>query len=191
MERELATVSVLSKFRKFEMVIFLALFCVISVFFRLGSLLVSRRHEAALRESGAVEIGRTNSVVLALAHVLYYVSSMIEAAFRPHDVDRSFWLGIFLYFVGMMTLVFVIHLLGRLWTVKLLIVRDHVLVTHQLFRWFRHPNYFLNILPELAGIALILNAHTTLVAGLALYAIPLTIRIRQEEIAMRARFKDY
>ncbi len=72
----------------------------------------------------------------------------------------------------MMTLVFVIHLLGRLWTVKLLIVRDHVLVTHQLFRWFRHPNYFLNILPELAGIALILNAHTTLVAGLALYAYP-------------------
>lgn len=182
---------VLPKFRELSMIIYLTLFCVFAVLFRLGSLLISLRHEAALRKSGAVEIGRKNTTVLAVAHVLYYVCAIIEAVFRPHDTGPALWLGILLYLVGILALVFVIRLLGPLWTVKLLIARDHVLVKHPLFRWFRHPNYFLNILPELAGLALILNAHATFVVGLALYAVPLTIRVRQEEAAMRARFRDY
>jgi isoprenylcysteine carboxyl methyltransferase (ICMT) family protein YpbQ len=37
--------------------------------------------------------------------------------------------------------------LHRLWTVKLLIASDHVLNQSALFRWVRHPNYFLNIRP--------------------------------------------
>ena len=40
-------------------------------------------------------------------------------------------------------LVVVIRSLGRFWTVKLLLASDHVLVTNPLFRWVRHPNYFL------------------------------------------------
>jgi len=75
--------------------------------------------------------------------------------------------------------------------VKLLIARDHELVTHPLFRRVRHPNYFLNILPELVGFALALHAWWTLVIGLILYAVPLTIRIRQEETAMAAKFERY
>lgn len=88
-------------------------------------------------------------------------------------------------------LLVVSHLLGRLWTVKLMIARDHVLVTHPLFRWVRHPNYFLNILPELVGFALALHAWFTLVIGLAIYAVPLGIRIRQEERAMREHVPGY
>jgi len=53
-----------------------------------------------------------------------------------------------------------------------------------LFRWVRHPNYFVSIIPELVGFALALNAYWTLVVGLPLYCIPLFIRIRQEEAAM-------
>jgi isoprenylcysteine carboxyl methyltransferase (ICMT) family protein YpbQ len=165
--------------------------CVLAVLFRLVSLFISVRHEAALKRSGAVELGRRNSLALAVSHVLYYVAAMTEAAFRPHDLDAAFWLGAILYVVGMIALVAVIRLLGPLWTVKLLIARQHVLVTHPLFRWLRHPNYFLNILPELAGLALMLNAHATLVGGLLIYAVPLSIRIHQEQIAMRARFADY
>src|SRR5437870_13907816 len=35
---------------------------------------------------------------------------------------------------------------------KLLIASDHTLNQSGLFRWVRHPNYFLNILPELVGL---------------------------------------
>ena len=81
--------------------------------------------------------------------------------------------------------------LGRFWTVKLLIARDHRLVSNPLFRWVRHPNYFLNILPELASFAVALDAYVTLIIGLPLYLMPLMIRIRQEEAAMSARFDRY
>lgn len=173
------------------MSLLLPLFCMVAVGFRVFMLAMSLRHEAALKQAGAIEIGARNSLVLALTHVAYYLAAMAEAAFRPHPVDAAFWLGASLYAFGALMLVVVVRLLGRQWTVKLMMAREHVLVTHPLFRRVRHPNYFLNILPELAGFALVLNARGTLVAGLLLYAIPLTIRIRQEEAAMRARFPAY
>jgi len=52
----------------------------------------------------------------------------------------------------------------------------------------RHPNYFLNIMPELIGVALLCNAWTTLCVGFPLYLCLLVVRIRQEESAMRELF---
>jgi isoprenylcysteine carboxyl methyltransferase (ICMT) family protein YpbQ len=49
----------------------------------------------------------------------------------------------------------------------------------------------LNILPELAGLALALDAYVTLIVGLPIYLVPLMIRIRQEEAAMTAKFDTY
>ncbi|WP_290541262.1 isoprenylcysteine carboxylmethyltransferase family protein [Alistipes sp.] len=54
-----------------------------------------------------------------------------------------------------------------------------------LFRTVRHPNYILNIVPELIGVALLCNAWKTLYIGFPLYLCLLVIRIRQEECAMK------
>ena len=54
-----------------------------------------------------------------------------------------------------------------------------------LFRTVRHPNYFLNIMPELVGVALLCNAWITLCIGFPLYLCLLIVRIRQEEDAMK------
>ncbi|WP_316175922.1 MULTISPECIES: hypothetical protein [unclassified Bradyrhizobium] len=51
-------------------------------------------------------------------------------------------------------------------------------MTHPLFRIVRHPNCLLNILPEL-------------VIGLIIYAMPLVLRIRQEETVMREQSATY
>ncbi|MBO9097683.1 MULTISPECIES: isoprenylcysteine carboxylmethyltransferase family protein [unclassified Rhizobium] len=169
----------------------LIIFCMVAVAFRVAMLVVSLRHEAALKREGAVEIGARNTAILALAHIAFYISAMTEGAFQAHPIDAAFWIGVILYTIGVVALVVVVRLLGPLWTVKLLIAREHVLVTHALFRWVRHPNYFLNILPELIGFALLMNAPLTLAAGLPFYAIPLIIRIVQEEAAMRSRFSAY
>lgn len=64
-------------------------------------------------------------------------------------------------------------------------------MTTPLFRFVRHPNYYLNIIPELIGFALTLHAFWTLAIGLPLYLVPLVIRIRQEEGTMRAHFPEY
>ena len=167
------------------------IFVAFAFLFRIATVIVSIRHENAMKQEGALEFGARNSDVLALAHVLFFISATIEAFLRPPLFDTISVIGLVLYAISVISILFVIHLLGRLWTVRLMIAPDHSLSRHPLFRIVRHPNYYLNILPELTGFALVLHAYRTLLIGLPLYLIPLVIRMRQEESVMRKNFTDY
>ncbi|EHZ19985.1 isoprenylcysteine carboxyl methyltransferase family protein [Streptococcus pneumoniae GA13723] len=81
----------------------------------------------------------------------------------------------------MLMLMLVIHLLGDIWTVKLMLVNNHKYVDHILFRTVKHPNYFLNILPELIGLTLLSHAYVTFVLVFPVYAVILYRRIAEEE----------
>jgi isoprenylcysteine carboxyl methyltransferase (ICMT) family protein YpbQ len=96
-----------------------------------------------------------------------------------------------LYIISIMAFLLVLRELHRFWTVKLLIAPDHILNQSALFRWVRHPNYFLNIIPELVGLALIMGAWIVLVIGLPLYLLVLRARIVQEEQVMKEHFPHY
>jgi isoprenylcysteine carboxyl methyltransferase (ICMT) family protein YpbQ len=170
---------------------FALLFVGFALCLRLISLVVSIRHEKALKIAGAQEFGAGNSKFIAIFYVLFYFSTGGEGYCRHGVFDAVSAIGLGLYCFGMIALVVVISLLGRLWTVKLLIASDHELVLHPLFRTVRHPNYFLNILPELVGLTLTVHAFWTLAVGIPIFLIPLTIRIRQEEQAMREAFPEY
>jgi isoprenylcysteine carboxyl methyltransferase (ICMT) family protein YpbQ len=173
------------------MPVVLIVFFVSALLFRIGTLVISIWHERCLKNNGAIEYGATNSSALAFSHLLFYFFAALEGSMRRNSPDLLTWSGFVLYVLSAAFLVAVMHLLGRVWTVKLLIARDHVLVDYGLFRIVKHPNYFLNILPELIGLALGLHAYFTLVIGLPLYLIPLSIRIREEERIMRLRFQNY
>ncbi|MGJ4904582.1 isoprenylcysteine carboxyl methyltransferase family protein [Bradyrhizobium sp. HKCCYLS2058] len=166
-------------------------FIVAAFAYRFAMLGISIRNEKRLRAEGAVEYGASVSRWLAIAHVAFYLAATAEGLVRDAPLDAVSIIGFMIYLFGAVMLLVVSQLLGRLWTVKLMLARDHALVTHPLFRIVRHPNYFLNILPELIGYALTLHAYLTLVAGLIIYAVPLTLRIRQEEKVMREQFAAY
>ncbi len=168
----------------------------LSVFFvamllRLGSLALSLRNEKALKAQGAREYGRQTSLLLALAHTAFYAGVLIEGVLRGTQPTGWTTVGLILYGVSVMAFVLVWRGLHRFWTVKLLIASDHVLNQSALFRWVRHPNYFLNILPELGGLALAMGAWLVLVIGFPLYLCVLWRRIREEEQVMRQHFPQY
>jgi isoprenylcysteine carboxyl methyltransferase (ICMT) family protein YpbQ len=170
----------------------LIVFVLLAVAFRIVTLAISIRNERRLKARGAVEAGAVNSAMLALAHIAFYVAAIGEGfSSGGHGFDAAAILGLAIYLFGAAMLIVVIRSLGRFWTVKLILAPDHELVANPLFRWVRHPNYFLNLLPELIGFALALHAFNTLWIGLPLYLVPLIIRIWQEENAMRARFPAY
>ncbi|NRE16447.1 isoprenylcysteine carboxylmethyltransferase family protein, partial [Enterococcus faecalis] len=52
--------------------------------------------------------------------------------------------------------------------------------TNWLFKHIKHPNYFLNIIPELIGVTLVFHAWYTLLILLMPYGICLYLRIREE-----------
>lgn len=160
-------------------------------FLRAISLGVSVRNEKRLKSAGAVEYGRRNSLALAGFHGLVYLGTIVEAFVRQTRLDGVGIVGLALYVLSMLFLTLVIRELGALWTVKLILAHGHTLDRSWLFRTIRHPNYVLNIIPELVGLVLICHAWITAAAILPPYVISLAIRIRQEERVMGERFAEY
>ena len=158
---------------------------------RLASLVTSVVNEIKLKKKNAVEYGKKNSKVLVLCHTLFYISCLLEAGFLNKHVNDISFLGLGLFIFSMIMLWIVIFSLKGMWTVKLIIAPGQKLIKTFIFKYFRHPNYFLNIIPELVSIALICQAWLTLLIGLPLYSIPLAIRIVQEEKVMKLHFSDY
>ncbi|MFG5423249.1 isoprenylcysteine carboxylmethyltransferase family protein [Enterococcus faecalis] len=55
-----------------------------------------------------------------------------------------------------------IQVLGENWTVKLIIVDEQSLNSSWLFKYIKHPNYFLNIIPELIGLTMFFHSWITI-----------------------------
>lgn len=157
---------------------------------RLVSLSYSIRNEKRIQKKGAVQYGKLNSLLLTLAHIAYYFSSLYEAYASGSGFNYfSVW-GVAVMGFAYAMLFYVIYKLRDVWTVKLYIVPNQRIERSFLFRTVRHPNYYLNILPELIGVALLCNAWHTLAIGLPVYICFLAIRIRQEEKAMADLWKN-
>lgn len=162
-----------------------------AVAFRLISLAVSRRNERTLRAAGAEEFGAGNTVVLASLHAACYIGAFAEGLWRRPALDGLTTAGVALYAIGMLVLWMVVRRLGRLWTVKLYLAPDHTLDRSWLFRVVRHPNYLLNVLPELIGLVLALRAWIVLGTLFPAYLVSLGVRVAQEERIMRRRFPSF
>ena len=157
------------------------------VFFtlRLLSLAYSIRNEKRLLKNGAVQYGKVNSLLLTLAHVAYYLSALYEAYISGTTFNCFSVCGVLVMGFAYAMLFYVIYKLHDVWTVKLYIVSGQRIEKSFLFRTVRHPNYYLNIIPELIGVGLLCNAWYTLFIGLPIYVCLLAVRIRQEEKVMK------
>ena len=152
---------------------------------RLISLAFSIRNEKRLLKNGAKQYGKINSLLLTLAHIAYYFGALYEAYIKGVDFNTLSMAGVGVMAFAYGMLFYVIYKLRDVWTVKLYIAPNHRIERSFLFRSIRHPNYYLNIIPELIGVALLCNAWTTLCIGFPLYLCLLIVRIRQEEAAIK------
>lgn len=165
------------------------IFFLLFVCIRLLFLIYSIRNEKRLIAAGGVEYGQRVSLLLAIVHTLFYFSAFFEGITRNIIFDVISFVGLLLIVASYSILVYVIHLLGKFWTVKLIIASDHTYVDHWLFKRIQHPNYFFNILPELVGIILFFHAWWTLVFCLPIYLLLLVLRIKKENV-MNKQFKN-
>ena len=153
---------------------------IIMFIIRLLFLKISITNEKKILSSGGKEYGVNVSKAITTLHILFYLSCFIEAILVGATIDTIGVIGLLLMIFSIMMLYVVTRLLGEIWTVKLMIAKEHRFVDHWLFRTIKHPNYFLNILPELVGIGLLCHAKVSTCIILPLYAVILYLRIRQE-----------
>ncbi|QPB43714.1 isoprenylcysteine carboxyl methyltransferase family protein [Rodentibacter haemolyticus] len=155
---------------------------------RFYSLSISIKNEKALIAKGAIQYGKINSNLLSVVHILFYTSAIIEANYKNVPFDTLSQIGLVILVFAIIMLFYVIYSLNEIWTVKIYILPEHKINRSFLFKYVRHPNYFLNIIPELIGLSLLCQASYTAMLGLPIYLTLLTIRIRQEERAMKHLF---
>lgn len=152
---------------------------------RLVFLKRSIANEKAILQAGGREYGVQNSKYITLLHIAFYLFCTVEALIKRPAFDAISWLGLVLLVGGMGMLYVVTQLLGPIWTVKLMILDNHQFVDHWLFRTVKHPNYFLNILPELVGLCLLCHAWYTLALLSLPYSYVMYQRIREENRLLR------
>lgn len=164
------------------------LFCCFFVL-RLISLGISLRNEKRIKALGGVQYGKVNSMLLAIVHIVFYFSCLFEAVYNHHlMLDSTSKWGLALLIFAYLMLFYVIYQLREVWTLKVYILPEHKVNKTFLFKWVKHPNYFLNILPELIGMALLCKAVFAFCLLFPIYLVILAVRIRQEENAMKHLF---
>ena len=158
---------------------------------RLTSLFVSIRNERRLKQAGAKEYGNRNTAILAILHIVFYLGAFVEGYINRVQFDQTTAIGIGVYVFSIAVLFYVIRQLSPIWTVKLIIAENHPLNKSFLFRSVRHPNYLLNIIPELIGLTLVMKSYVVFLMVFPVYLVSLGVRIVQEEKLMRSMFVDY
>lgn len=155
-------------------------------FIRILFLKLSLKNESNILSNGGVEYGKKNTFFLTIIHILFYLFCLIEAIFKNSIFDLISLIGLIFIIFSFIMLYFIANcLLKGIWTVKLLVAKNHIYNNHWLFRVIKHPNYYLNIFPELIGLALLCHAKITFIFVVPIYLISITIRIKQENKILR------
>ena len=150
---------------------------------RILELLISRRHENALRAKGAVEVGAAHYPFIVAVHAGWLAALALWALVMPPLLHPAL---IVAYLLLQPMRAWIIGTLGRAWTTRIITLPGAPLVRRGPYRFLRHPNYVLVVL-EIAVLPLALGAWPVAVAFSILNAIILKIRIAAENQALDAR----
>ena len=146
---------------------------------RLFELWLARRNTRRLLSEGAREHGRGHYPLIVGVHVLWLASLWWLAPSRPID---PFWLAV--YIILELARVWVLATLGRRWTTRIIVLDDAPLVNEGPYRFVNHPNYWV-VIGEIAVLPLVFGLWQVALAFTLLNAAILTVRIREENRALR------
>jgi protein-S-isoprenylcysteine O-methyltransferase Ste14 len=109
-------------------------------------------------------------------------------------VDRAFhpgvaWGGVVLWGAASLIRAIAIRTLGRFWSLHVEIREQHDFVRDGPYQYVRHPAYLSFVLEHIA-VPMVGNAWWTLAVVLFVYVPLILFRIKQEEVALVAKFGD-
>lgn len=146
---------------------------------RLGELWLSNRNTRRLFAQGAREVGAGHYPLIVALHAAWLVLLWLLAPPRPID---GFWLGLFVLIE--LARIWVLASIGRRWTTRIIVVANAPLVARGPYRWVNHPNYLV-VIAEIAVLPLVFGLWRVAAIFSALNAAILTVRIREENRALR------
>ena len=150
---------------------------------RVAELLVSVRHERALRARGAVEFGRRHFSLFLALHTVFPLALWWEVS-RGRATPFAWWPVFAVATVAAQALrVWSMRALGEYWTARILVVPGERATPGGPYRWLSDPSYTAVTL-ELVALPLAFGAWRTALAASLVNAVALAMRIPAERRAM-------
>lgn len=163
-----------------DYLILILVFCVFVL--RLYFLKISKKNEKNILENDGKEYGVKNTKAITIVHIMFYLFCLFEAAIKGVKFDIVGLIGVVLLVFAFFMLYYIVnYLLKDIWTVKLMIAKNHKYNSHFLFRTIKHPNYYLNIFPELIGLSMLCHAAISFIVLSPIYLLIMYIRIKEED----------
>jgi methyltransferase len=157
---------------------------------RVAELAVSGRNARRLLARGAVEAGRGHYPAMVAFHVALLLACFAEPALLPGRWPVSAtWTAAALVLLAQGLRWWVVATLGGRWTTRVLVLPGAAPIRSGPYRWLRHPNY-LAVAVEVLALPLATGAWRTALVATALDAVLLRVRIRAEERALGAAWRE-
>lgn len=152
---------------------------------RIVELIIARENERWMKKRGAIEIGGEHYKWFIFVHSLFFISLLIEVISMNHIKMIPFNTMLFMIFLlAQGGRVWCIYSLGRFWNTKIIVLPKVSLIKKGPYKYVRHPNYII-VFIELLVIPLMFQAYITALLFPFFHLILLTIRLPEEERALR------
>lgn len=152
------------------------------ILLRIGELFLAKKNEKWLLQNGAVEYGKKQYPFIVALHSLFFLSLIIE--YSTQQIPSFSLLILLFYFLLLAFKVWIIASLGKFWNTKIFRIQNFPLIKEGPYKYFKHPNYIV-VIAEIAVIPLVFHLYYTAVIFSLLNAIILTIRIKEENLALQ------
>jgi methyltransferase len=146
---------------------------------RLAELVFADRNTRRLKARGATEHGAGHYPLIVADHAAWLLTLWFLASDRAPD---TFWLA--LYVLLQVARLWVLSTLGPRWTTRIIVLPGEDLVKEGPYRFLNHPNYWV-VAGEIAVLPLVFGLPWVALIFTILNAVVLTIRIREENRALR------
>lgn len=157
---------------------------------RIAELFISKRNEVWLKSQGGYEVGAEHYKYMVMLHLTWFLAMVAEHYIRKTSFSSLWpvWLAIII--LAQIGRYSVITTLGKFWNTRIIVVPSAPLVRKGLYRFIRHPNYWI-VGTEIAVIPLLFELYITSLLYTILNAIMLVVRIRVEEHALAQKDDAY
>ncbi|MFN3561855.1 MAG: isoprenylcysteine carboxyl methyltransferase family protein [Chloroherpetonaceae bacterium] len=157
---------------------------------RIAELFISKRNEVWLKSQGGYEVGAEHYKYMVLLHITWFLAMIGEHYIRHTSLSPlwQIWLGVIA--IAQVGRYSVITTLGKFWNTRIIVVPNAPLVKSGLYRFIKHPNYWI-VGTEIAVVPLVFELYITSLIYTILNAIMLFVRIRVEEKALTLKDHAY
>ncbi|WP_062052246.1 isoprenylcysteine carboxyl methyltransferase family protein [Bacillus sp. JCM 19034] len=151
---------------------------------RLIEVIIAKKNEQWMKKQGGYEVGKSHYRYMVMLHMLFFCSLLLEVSLTPPQFYMWSLIPLSLFLVAQICRGWALSSLGRFWNTRIIVLPGAKVKVKGPYRFIRHPNYLVVVI-EIMMLPLLFQAYVTMILFTILNGWILSVRIREEEQALR------